>query len=244
MSASLIVEDLTVSYSVGSNAIRNVSIEVPPESVCVVLGANGAGKTTLLRGIGGFWRSERGRVRGGRVLLDGEDVTGRLPSIMAKKGVILVPEANKVFSTLSVGDNMRAVPRKGNPGDLARELEAVLELFPVLAHRERQIAGLLSGGERQMLGIARALLLRPRLLMIDEASMGLSPIAVRQVFERLREVVARWDTSLLLVEQNVGAALSVATQVFVMEGGRVAFRGTPDEVMADDRIQRTYLGLE
>jgi branched-chain amino acid transport system ATP-binding protein len=244
MSALLEVRGLRVSYSRGSAVVHDVDLTLEEGRVTVILGANGAGKTSLLRGISGFWRSEPGRVRAGSVLLDGVDVTGRSPGAMATRGVVLVPESRKVFATLSVADNLAAMPSVGGRAAARRNLAEVQELFPILAERRSQLAGLLSGGERQMLAIARALLLSPRILLIDEASIGLSPIAIGQVFDRLKDVVDRLGTTLLLVEQNIGAALPIADSASVMEAGRLVLSGTAAQLADDDRIKRTYLGLE
>ncbi|MFC5751031.1 ABC transporter ATP-binding protein [Actinomadura rugatobispora] len=238
------IRDLTVSYGGGSVAVDHVDLDVHDGEVCLVLGANGAGKTSLLRGVGGFASSERGRVRGGRVLVGGVDVTGLPPRAMVGHGVVLVPEETKVFGTLTVGENLRAAPAKGGRASRAALLEEAVSLFPFIAERMNLPAGQLSGGERQQLGIARALLLSPRLLMVDEASLGLSPIAVRAVFESLRALVDSRGTTLLIVEQNVRAAQAIADRAHVMVSGSVALTGPAREVLQSERVRRTYLGLE
>lgn len=244
MSAPLLqVENLTVSYGAGSVAVDEVSLRVADGEVALVLGVNGAGKTSLLRGIGGFASNEVGRVRGGRVLLDGVDVTGRPPRKMAEAGVVLVPEETKVFSELTVEENLRAVPSPGSRSERHQLLDEVIALFPTISNRMNLPAGQLSGGERQLLGIARAILMRPRLLMVDEASLGLSPIAVRTVFQTLHSLVQKGMT-LLVVEQNVLAAESIANQAHVMESGAVVLTGPASEVLGSDQVRRTYLGLE
>jgi branched-chain amino acid transport system ATP-binding protein len=244
MSAPLLqVDELTVSYGAGSVAVDRLTLDVADGEVALVLGVNGAGKTSLLRGIGGFASNEIGRVRGGRVLLDGVDVTGRAPRAMARAGVVLVPEETKVFSGLTVGENLRAVPSPGSRAERQRLLDEVVELFPNIARRMDLPAGQLSGGERQLLGLARAILMRPRLLMVDEASLGLSPIAVREVFGTLHSLVSTGMT-LLVVEQNVLAAESIADRAHVMESGAVVLTGPAGEVLGSDQVRRTYLGLE
>jgi branched-chain amino acid transport system ATP-binding protein len=243
MSTLLKVENLVVSYGGGLQAVAGVSLSLDEGSVHLILGSNGAGKTSVLRGISGFWRGETGRVVAGRVTVGGVEITGKSPRTTAARGVVLVPEDHKVFAQLSVADNLRAVPRIGSRAERADLLGTVLELFPILAKRKSQAAGYLSGGERQLLGIGRALLLRPRLLLIDEASLGLSPIAVATVFDGLQQVVRAFGTTLLIVEQNVGAALDIAARVHLMETGRMIFTGTPDDVLRSERIRTVYLGI-
>ncbi|WP_214105241.1 ABC transporter ATP-binding protein [Acrocarpospora catenulata] len=238
------VRSLTVSYGGDSVAVDGVDLVVGEGEVCLVLGANGAGKTSLLRGIGGFAASETGRVRGGRVRFDGADVTGLSPRAMAKRGLVLVPEEAKVFASLTVEENLRAVPMAGGRAARRALVHEVTSMFPTLAQRMGLLAGQLSGGERQLLGIARSLLLKPRLLMVDEASLGLSPIAVETVFDMLRSVVASWGTTLLVVEQNVRAAQSVSDHAYVLETGSVVLSGPAREVLGSERVRQTYLGLE
>lgn len=236
------VDDLGVSYG-RLKAAADISFAVDERTVHVILGSNGAGKTSVLRGISGFWRGESGRVSAGNVVFGGSDITGQSPRKTAGRGVVLIPQDHKVFSQMSVEDNLRAIPRIGSRRSRAEVLATTMDLFPILAERKAQAAGFLSGGERQLLGIARALLLRPRLLLIDEASLGLSPIAISKVFGGLSEAVRVFNMTLLVVEQNVGAALDLATTVHLIEAGRLIFSGTPDEVRNSKRIRDVYLGL-
>lgn len=238
----LSVEGLAVAYG-SLSAAADITFSLDEGSVHVILGSNGAGKTSVLRGVSGFWRGESGRVTGGKVRFAGIDVTGRSPRKTAALGIVLVPQNDKVFAQMSVEDNLRAIPAIGTRRARAEILATTLDLFPILAQRKSQAAGYLSGGERQLLAIARALLLRPRLLLIDEASLGLSPIAISTVFGGLREAAKVFSTTLLAVEQNVGAALEIASRVHLMEAGRLIFSGTPDDVRSSKRIQDVYLGL-
>lgn len=242
MTALLEVQGLTVRYKGVATAVSNINLMVNRGEATVVLGANGAGKTSLLRGIAGFWRTETGSVVSGRVLFDGRDITGKSPGEVARLGIAIVPETNKVFVSATVKDNLHSVPRITSQQEYIRLLETVLGLFPFLSERHSQPAGYLSGGERQMLGIARALLLNPRLLLIDEATLGLAPVAIDAVFGRLETIIAELATTILLVEQNIGAAMRIAQQVHVMETGKLVFSGTPDELRRSDVAKAAYLG--
>jgi branched-chain amino acid transport system ATP-binding protein len=237
------VERLVVGYRGAGIAVHGVDLSIRSGEVAVVLGSNGAGKTTMLRGIAGFWRSEPGRVRAGHVYLEGKEVTRQAPSTLALKGVALVPQDPKVFRTLTVEENLLAVPVRGGRNTHRELLDEVLDFFPRLRERTKTTAGFLSGGERQMLALARALLMKPKLLLIDEASLGLSPAAISDVFMKLKETVETFGATILLVEQDVEAALGLADTVHVIETGSFVFSGTPAEVSGHEEIRRTYLGL-
>jgi branched-chain amino acid transport system ATP-binding protein len=238
------VEDLTVAYGGVQSAVRGVSLRIADREVAVVLGANGAGKTSLLRGIGGFWRGEAGRVVAGRVSLAGRNMTRSTPAAMASAGVAIVPQDRKVFASMSVVDNLRAVPRRGSHREHERQFSDILALFPRLSERLSLPAGFLSGGERQLLGVARALLLRPRVLLLDEPSMGLSPVAIHDVFTQLYDAAGQLGAAVLLVEQNARAALPLADSVHVMQVGRFLFSGSPGALESDEAIRHAYLGTE
>ena len=221
--ALLRVEDLGVTYRTGARAVDGVELEVPEGAIVALLGRNGAGKTSTLRAISGFFGSEHVRVDG-RILVDGRNVAGMSPVRAAKLGLVLVPERDKVFGSLRVIDHLRiADPARG---------EALRDepLFAPLWTRLESPAGLLSGGERQLLSLSTAWLLRPRLLMIDELSLGLAPVMIRRLVAGVRELRDKHGMTFLLVEQNAAAALEVADWVYVMEAGRVVAQGTPDEV--------------
>jgi branched-chain amino acid transport system ATP-binding protein len=242
MSALLEVEDLWVRYKGVATAVSGVSLAVQEGQATVVLGANGAGKTSLLRGISGFWRTETGTVSGGRVRFAGRDITRLSPNLVARLGLAIVPETRKVFAAATVQDNLLSVPRLVSRQRYQQLYETVLDLFPILRERLTQQAGYLSGGERQMLGVARGLLLNPRLLLIDEATLGLAPVAIDAVFNRLESIIAELGTTILLVEQNTGAAMRIARQVHVMETGRLTFSGSKEELLASGAIEAAYLG--
>ncbi len=225
------LDDVTVAYG-RTPALRGVSLEVAAGEVVALLGANGAGKTTALRTVSGLLRPLRGDVR-----LDGRSLRGVPASARAGLGVGHVPEGRRVFARMTVRENLELGAYASGSGPLSR----VLELFPVLAERAGQAAGTLSGGEQQLLAVGRALMGRPRLLLLDEPSMGLAPRAVEAVFAGLAEVVAE-GTTVLLVEQDVELALGLATRGYVLETGEVVLRGTAAELRGDARLQAAYLG--
>ena len=231
------VESLVLSYG-KIQAVSGVSFRVGERELVAVIGANGAGKTTLLNAIIGLKRAERGRIA-----FRGQDITRLPPWERAGLGIGIVPEGGRVFPELSVEENLRMGAYRERDRRTVRERrEWVFSLFGVLRDRRRQLAGTLSGGERQMLAIARALMGGPRLLLVDEISTGLMPRLVPEVFatiSRLREE----GLSVFLAEQNVQEAMEVVDRVLVMENGRIVLRGTPEELAADDRIRAAYLGL-
>jgi branched-chain amino acid transport system ATP-binding protein len=241
------LENLEVVYHHVATAIQGVSLRVPPRSIVALLGTNGAGKTTTLRAISGFLGADDAQIVGGRVLFLGEPVTGRPPHELARRGLVLVPERAKVFETLTVHDNLRALVA-GRRGDQAAAqprvtLDQVLHYFPVLAERRRQLAGYLSGGERQMLALATALLCQPRVLLVDELSLGLAPRVVESLMELVRRLRDELGLAVLLVEQNAGAALAVADHGYVMEHGRIVYDGSADRLLAHADVREFYLGV-
>jgi branched-chain amino acid transport system ATP-binding protein len=236
----LVVEDLAVAYGRAGRALAGVSLSVASGATVAVLGANGAGKTTLLRAITGLLGHHRGQITSGSVRLDGEDVAGRAAPELVRRGISQVMEGRRIFAPLSVEENLRVGARVlGRRGRV--EVERLLDLFPVLADKRRDRAGSLSGGEQQQLAIARALVQSPRLLVLDEPTLGLSPIMVAQVRELLRSL--RGDgTSVLLVEQRVAVAYAVADHVHLLAGGRIVQHGTPQQLADRSDVIDTYLG--
>jgi branched-chain amino acid transport system ATP-binding protein len=231
------VEGLEVRYG-GVLAVQGIDLDVPEGRVTTVLGANGAGKSSTLKAIAGTVRPAAGRV-----LLEGEDVTGTPAHRLLAKGVALIPEGGRVFGRLSVEQNLMIGAYLVRDEDIRRsKMEEVLALFPVLAERRRQVAGTLSGGERQMLAIGRALMSGPRAILIDEPSLGLAPVIVDHLFDTLRTLRERGVT-VLLVEQNVGLALELADYGYVLQTGRVALQGSPQELMESEHVRKAYLGL-
>ncbi len=237
------VRNLEVVYGGVALVLRGVSLDVPAGGVAAVLGANGAGKTTLLRAITGLLGVHRGEITKGTVELDGRRIDGMEPASIVRLGMSQVMEGRRTFAELTVDENLRAgAYTKGNGAETKANFEKVMELFPVLAQRRRSVAGYLSGGEQQMLVIGRALMQSPRLLLLDEPSLGLAPLIVEQI----RDIVAglnREGTSVLLVEQNATMALSIATVGYVLETGRVVKDGPAEQLREDADIREFYLGI-
>ena len=236
------VQDLRVTYGGAVEALRGITLQVPDGKVVAVLGSNGAGKTTLLRTVSSVLRLHKGRVESGSVTFYGQTLLGKDPSQCVDMGLVQVPEGRRIFSRLTVEENLRA----GGMG--ARDKSAkkaaqqrVYDLFPVLAERRTGRAGLLSGGEQQMLAIGRALMAAPKLLLLDEPSLGLAPRIIGQIGEIISEI-NRQGTSVLLVEQNATMALDVADLAYVLDVGEVSLQGDAKELAATDEVQKLYLG--
>jgi branched-chain amino acid transport system ATP-binding protein len=229
------VEELSVAYG-AIRALRNVSLYVEEGEVVAVLGPNGAGKTTLLRAITGTVRAQSGRIS-----FRGELITGASPESLVRRGISLVPEGRHIFPRLTVLENLLVGAIARRDTEVRSDIDAVFELFPILAERRGQMAGTLSGGEQQQLAVARSLMSRPRLMLLDEPSLGLAPIVVEQIMRLLGELRDRGVT-LLLVEQNVHRALELADRAYVLSVGQVVLSGTADE-LATGSIERAYLGF-
>jgi branched-chain amino acid transport system ATP-binding protein len=222
--------------------LRRVTLHVARGEIVTIVGANGAGKTTLLETVAGLVRA-----RGGEILFDG-DAVGRLATErIVARGCSLVPEGRQVFATMPVRENLllgaHVQYARGRRQEVAADLERVYDLFPILRTRAGQLAGTLSGGEQQMLAIGRALMARPKLMMLDEPSMGLAPLVVKDIFGILRRV-REAGTTVLLVEQNARGALRIADRGYVLETGRIVLQGTAEELLANRDVQRAYLGSD
>ncbi len=232
------IHDLSVSYG-GLRALQGVSLAVAPGQFVTVVGPNGAGKTTLFKTICGIVPAAGGEVR-----WDGAPLLARPAAARAHLGIAHVPEGRQVFRTLSVRENLElgAYPKAAR-AQWARTLERIHSLFPILAERANQLAGTLSGGEQQMLAIGRGLAAAPRLLMLDEPSMGLAPAVTETIFERIAQIHREDGLAILLVEQRVAEALELSDRGYVLETGRVVLEGPYQTLLADDRVRRSYLGL-
>ena len=233
--AMLAVNDIHVYYG-SIHAVKGVSLEVNEGEIVTLIGANGAGKSTVLNTISGLLHP-----RGGSVTFLGQDLKGVPPHKLVARGMAQVPEGRRIFLQMTVEENLEMGAYTRSGGGIDADLEKVYAYFPRLMERRRQIAGTLSGGEQQMLAMGRALMSRPKLLMLDEPSMGLAPILVEQIFDIIRELHAA-GTTILLVEQNAQAALSVADRAYVLETGRISLSGTGAELMASDKVREAYLG--
>ncbi|MBI3827120.1 MAG: ABC transporter ATP-binding protein [Candidatus Rokubacteria bacterium] len=233
----LSLHEVDVSYG-DLPALRGVSLEVEEGEIVSVVGANGAGKTTMLRTISGLLRPRRGEVR-----FAGERLDAAACHEVVARGVVQIPEGRKIFPSLTVLENLELGSYVKRARARRREsLEGVLALFPILAERIRQAAGTLSGGQQQMLAIGRALMARPRVLMLDEPSLGLAPLVVREIFRIVAEI-NRSGTTVLLVEQNTRQALALSRRGYVLENGRVVLVGTGAELLDNDHVKRAYLGM-
>jgi len=234
MAMLLQVDGLRVAYG-GIEALRGISFDVEDGAIVTLLGANGAGKTTTLRSISGLLRA-----RAGSISFDGQRIEGLPAHAMVRLGISHVPEGRRIFPRMSVRENllMGAYHRRD---DLSADIDRVYELFPVLRERNSQDGGTLSGGEQQMLAIGRALMARPRLLLLDEPSMGLAPMIVARIFEIIREINEQ-GTTVLLVEQNAAQALRLASRGYVLETGEIVMSDDASKLLADDRVRAAYLG--
>ena len=228
------IDDLRVSYG-GIEAVKGISMEVPERKIVTLIGANGAGKSTTLRTIAGLVKPAHGRIH-----LQGEDITGLNPDRIVSKGITLVPEGRRVFPDLTVLENLKVGAYLRNDS-IEDDLKWVYELFPRLQERSWQPAGTLSGGEQQMLAVGRALMSRPKIMMMDEPSLGLAPIVVQGIFDIIREI-NRQGVTILLIEQNANMALKIADLAYVMETGNITRSGTGQELLNDESIKEAYLG--
>ena len=235
METLLKVEGINVYYG-AIHAIKDISFQVNQGEIVTLIGANGAGKTTTLQTVSGLLRSKTGSI-----LFDGQDINTVSADKLVGRGLAQVPEGRRVFLQMSVEENLEMGAYTQPPAGVPRDLEMVYDLFPRLKERRSQVAGTLSGGEQQMLAMGRALMSHPKLLMLDEPSMGLAPILVEQIF-KIIQTLHEAGTTILLVEQNAQAALSIADRGYVLETGKIVTSGTGTELLASPEIKKAYLG--
>lgn len=230
------IEDINVYYG-NIQALKGVSMEINEGEIVTLIGANGAGKSTLLKTISGLLKPKQGKV-----LFEGDSIGGKAAQAIVKMGISHVPEGRRVFANMTVAENLElgAYLRKDKDG-IHKDMEKVYELFPRLLERIKQQAGTLSGGEQQMLAMGRALTAKPRLLLLDEPSMGLAPLLVKQIFNIIQEI-SESGTTILLVEQNANLALSIADRAYVVETGRIVLSGNAEELTSSEEIKMAYLG--
>jgi len=228
------IDNLKVSYG-GIEAVKGITFQVPERQIVTLIGANGAGKSTTLRAIAGLVKPASGRIH-----LQGEDITGLSPDRIVSKGITLVPEGRRVFPDLTVLENLKigAYLRRDSLDD---DIKWVYDLFPRLQERSWQAAGTLSGGEQQMLAVGRALMSRPKIIMMDEPSLGLAPIVVKGIFEIIREI-NRQGVTVLLIEQNANMALHTADLGYVLETGKITLTGSGEELLVNEDVKKAYLG--
>ena len=228
------IDSLQVNYG-GIEAVKGISFQVPERQIVTLIGANGAGKSTTLRTISGLVKPAHGRIH-----LQGEDITALSPDQIVSKGITLVPEGRHVFPDMSVLENLK-IGAYLRHDSLEEDIKWVYDLFPRLKERSWQAAGTLSGGEQQMLAVGRALMSRPKIMMMDEPSLGLAPIVVRGIFDIIREI-NKQGVTILLVEQNANMALKIADLAYVLETGHITMSGTGAELLADEKVKEAYLG--
>jgi ABC-type branched-chain amino acid transport systems, ATPase component len=232
----LVLEDVNVYYG-AIHALKGISFEVNQGEIVTLIGSNGAGKSTSLKTISGILRPKRGKIT-----FKGQDLANVAPQLIVSKGISQVPEGRRVFANMTVIENLElgAYLRK-DKAEIKQDLKRVYEMFPRLQERSSQLSGTLSGGEQQMLAMGRALMSRPQLLLLDEPSMGLAPILVKQIFSIIKEINAS-GTTILLVEQNAHMALSIANRAYVLETGKIVLSGDAQELAASEEVRKAYLG--
>ena len=229
------LQDLHLSYG-GIRALKGVSIQVGEGEIVSLIGANGAGKSTTLRAISGLERAQSGKI-----LYNGEDITGKPSKYMVQNGLILVPEGRLIFPDMTVLENLKIGAYLRRDRDVEADIKHVYKLFPRLKERAWQMAGTLSGGEQQMLAVGRALMSKPKLLMMDEPSLGLAPLVVKDIFSIIR-TIRDSGVTVLLIEQNANAALKIADRGYVLETGRITLEGSGRELLSDPAVRSAYLG--
>ncbi len=239
----LTLKNVEVIYDDVILVLKGLSLEVPEGKIVALLGSNGAGKSTTLKAISGLLQAEEGEVTDGSIELLGERIDGMAPELIVRKGIFQVMEGRRVFEDLTVEENviMGGYTRRDRAG-LRRDSEMVYGYFPRLAERKKRLAGYLSGGEQQMLAISRALMARPRIILLDEPSLGLAPLLVQEIFGILRRINQEEKATFLLVEQNANLALSIAHYGYIMENGRIVLDGEPEKLRANEDVKEFYLG--
>ena len=230
----LSVQDLSVNYG-HIEALKNVNVEVRKGQICSIIGANGAGKSTLLKAVSALVKPV-----GGKIVFCGEELPKKAYKVV-QKGVVHVPEGRKTFSGLTIEDNLLVGAYRGDKKKIKDMVEKQYQMFPILRERKNQFAGTLSGGEQQMLAVCRGLMASPKILLLDEPSMGLAPIIVNQIYE-LIEKIRDSGITILLVEQNAKKALSICDYAYVLENGRIKLQGTGEELLGSDEVRKAYLG--
>ena len=240
----LVVSNIEVVYMEVILVLKGVSLEVPDGAIIALLGANGGGKSTTLKAISGLLKPEEGEVTDGTIEFNGAKIDNRDPEDIAKMGILQVMEGRRIFEHLSTEEHLKAGAHiRGDGASMKRDMDMVYNFFPKLRDLRHNTAGYLSGGEQQMLVMGRAMMADPKLMLLDEPSLGLAPLLVREIYEIVRRINQEGNTSILLVEQNVRAALSIADYGYVMENGKVVFDGEAEKLKDNEDIQEFYMGL-
>ncbi|MFH1794955.1 MAG: ABC transporter ATP-binding protein [Pseudomonadota bacterium] len=237
------MKNIQILYDRAIEAVRDVSLDVPTGQIVALLGSNGAGKSTILKAISGVLYQEDGEIMSGSIQLEGEQISGRTPRDIVEKGVLQVPEGRALFATLTVEENLVMGGFTRSRAETSEGLERVYQMFPRVKERRTQISGYLSGGEQQMVAIGRALMGRPRLLMLDEPSLGLAPQIVDTIFDAVIALNRDSGLTVLLVEQNAQLALQTASYGYIIENGRIVLDGPAEKLRANDDVQEFYLGF-
>lgn len=233
--ALLKLENVSVNYG-SISALRSINLEVNEGEIVTLIGSNGAGKSTTMRTIMGLKHCD-----GGKIYFDGEDITNKDTQLMVKRGIILSPEGRQVFPRFTVEDNLRMGAFSRPDGEIAESMETVFALFPKLRDRKNQVSGTLSGGEQQMLAVGRAMMGKPRLLLLDEPSLGLAPLIIKEIFDMVDKIRAM-GTTILLVEQNARVALRHSDRAYVLETGKIVLQDTAEALLNSDVVKQAYLG--
>lgn len=239
----LALKNVQILYDRAIEAVRDVSLDVPAGRIVALLGSNGAGKSTILKAISGVLYQEDGEIVSGSIHLEGDRISGRSSRQIVQRGVLQVPEGRALFATLTVEENLQMGGITGSRPEAAEGLERVYAMFPRIKERRTQVSGYLSGGEQQMVAIGRALMGRPRLLMLDEPSLGLAPQIVETIFEAIVELNRSSGMTVLLVEQNAQLALQMASYGYIIENGRIVLDGAAEKLRSNDDVQEFYLGF-
>ncbi len=239
------INNIEVVYNDIVQVLRGVSLSVAEGSIVALLGTNGAGKTTTLRAISGLLKPENGFIKDGFVKFEGTDITNVLGTQVVKLGAVMVPEGRRVFKHLTVDENIRvgSITRKDGTRNIRKDQELMYEHFPRLSRVTNRLAGYCSGGEQQMIAIARALMASPKMLMLDEPSLGLAPLLVKEIFENIEKINKEMDTTLLIVEQNAKIALDISTYAYIMESGKIVLEGPSDDLKNNPDVKEFYMGV-
>jgi branched-chain amino acid transport system ATP-binding protein len=239
------VNNIEVVYNDIVQVLRGVSLSVAEGGIVSLLGTNGAGKTTTLRAISGLLKPENGFIKAGFVKFEGKDITNLLGTHVVKLGAVMVPEGRRVFKHLTVDENIRvgSITRKDGSPSIRKDQDLMYDHFPRLARVTNRLAGYCSGGEQQMIAIARALMSSPKMLMLDEPSLGLAPLLVKEIFENVTRINQEMDTTLLIVEQNAKIALEISTYAYIMETGKIVLEGPSDELKNNPDVKEFYMGV-